>query len=222
LNGIGPKTLLLVVSDESADTWRERLNLAGPIVILPPLAESGHGKMPLVSAACAGAAAALTGVIGMDNLLAAIGDELGSLREETVNANRAVAAQAFAAMRQNTVRMTQLPAVSPDDYRKPAWLDLPADAAILAAPTVHGALTGDRVKTGLWRTQRPVIDYARCKRCWWVCGSFCPDGVIKMRADGAPEIDYEHCKGCMICVAQCPAHAIEALAEAEARQEARP
>jgi pyruvate ferredoxin oxidoreductase gamma subunit len=31
--------------------------------------------------------------------------------------------------------------------------------------------------------------------------------------EGYPEIDYEHCKGCMICVAQCPTHAISAIAE---------
>ena len=65
---------------------------------------------------------------------------------------------------------------------------------------------------------RPVIDHDRCNRCSWVCGSFCPDSAISVGADGYPQIDLEHCKGCMICVAQCPAHAIEAIPEAAARE----
>ncbi len=63
---------------------------------------------------------------------------------------------------------------------------------------------------------RPVIDHERCNRCSWVCGSFCPDGAIDVGGDGYPRIDLDHCKGCMICVAQCPPHAIEAVAETEA------
>jgi pyruvate ferredoxin oxidoreductase gamma subunit len=57
-----------------------------------------------------------------------------------------------------------------------------------------------------------VIDYDRCNRCWWVCSTFCPDGAIRVEA-GTPRIDYEHCKGCLVCVAQCPPHAIEAVPE---------
>jgi pyruvate ferredoxin oxidoreductase gamma subunit len=33
---------------------------------------------------------------------------------------------------------------------------------------------------------------------------------------GAPRIDLDHCKGCMICAAVCPPHAIEAVSEREA------
>jgi pyruvate ferredoxin oxidoreductase gamma subunit len=63
---------------------------------------------------------------------------------------------------------------------------------------------------------RPVIDEARCKRCWWVCSTFCPDGAIAVDDAGQPRIDYAHCKGCLVCVAQCPAHAIAAVPEHEA------
>ena len=65
---------------------------------------------------------------------------------------------------------------------------------------------------------RPVIDLERCHRCHWLCSTLCPDGAIDVLADGAPQIDYDHCKGCMICVAQCPSHAIEAIAESAAKQ----
>jgi pyruvate ferredoxin oxidoreductase gamma subunit len=49
-----------------------------------------------------------------------------------------------------------------------------------------------------------------------VCSSFCPDNAISVAEDGRPVIDLDHCKGCMICVAQCPPHAIEAIPETEA------
>jgi pyruvate ferredoxin oxidoreductase gamma subunit len=46
-----------------------------------------------------------------------------------------------------------------------------------------------------------------------VCSEFCPDSAIKVNAENYPEIDYEHCKGCLICVAQCPSHAITPIPE---------
>ena len=76
------------------------------------------------------------------------------------------------------------------------------------------------VRTGLWRTMRPVIDHDRCNRCWWVCSTFCPDSAIQVNEEGYPEIDYDHCKGCLICAAKCPPHAIEAIAEHEAQKAA--
>jgi pyruvate ferredoxin oxidoreductase gamma subunit len=65
---------------------------------------------------------------------------------------------------------------------------------------------------------RPVLDEEQCKKCTWVCGSVCPDGVIGVSAEGYPDIDYDHCKGCMVCVAQCPRHAILAVPEKEAAE----
>ncbi|MGR8935224.1 MAG: 2-oxoacid:acceptor oxidoreductase family protein [Gammaproteobacteria bacterium] len=220
LNGIGATTVLLAVSLLNTATWRERLRLAGPILILPPLQESGYGKTALLSAACAGAAAALTGVIGQEHLLRAIGAELAALSDATVATNCRIAEHAFLAMAQHQGIMPQTQDASPDAYRQPAWLDLPLETAPLSAPAISGTQTSVLVKTGLWRTQRPVIDYQRCHRCWWVCSSFCPDSAINVRADGTPEIDYEHCKGCMICVAQCPSHALETQPEIQAQQEA--
>jgi pyruvate ferredoxin oxidoreductase gamma subunit len=36
-------------------------------------------------------------------------------------------------------------------------------------------------------------------------------------AQQRPVIDYDHCKGCMICVAKCPPHAIETIPEYQAQ-----
>ncbi|MEJ1334931.1 MAG: 4Fe-4S binding protein, partial [Candidatus Sedimenticola sp. (ex Thyasira tokunagai)] len=62
------------------------------------------------------------------------------------------------------------------------------------------------------------VEYDLCNRCWWVCSSFCPDGAITVDGENFPHIDYDHCKGCLICVAQCPPHAITAIAEYLAQQ----
>ena len=78
---------------------------------------------------------------------------------------------------------------------------------------------GVEVRTGLWRTMRPVINYEKCSGCWWVCSTYCPDGAINVRDDGKPDIDYDHCKGCLVCVAQCPPHAIESIPEYLAKEQ---
>jgi len=78
------------------------------------------------------------------------------------------------------------------------------------------AATSELSNTGLWRTLRPVIDDGHCNRCSWVCSTLCPDSAIHVDADHRPRIDYDHCKGCMVCVAVCPRHAIRAVSEREA------
>ncbi len=63
--------------------------------------------------------------------------------------------------------------------------------------------------------QRFPGDDARCRRCAWICSTLCPDSTISSNAEGYPEIDYAHCKGCLICLANCPHHAIRAVLEHE-------
>ncbi len=103
---------------------------------------------------------------------------------------------------------------------RPEWIDLPADSVDVAAPDVSGAATSVQAKTGSWRTFRPAIDYAKCNRCSWICSTYCPDSVIAVEADRTPRIDYDHCKGCLVCVAMCPPHAISAVPEREVRHAA--
>lgn len=72
----------------------------------------------------------------------------------------------------------------------------------------------EEVQTGLWRTLRPVIDYAKCTKCL-LCWKFCPDGVIAVLEDSRPEIDLYHCKGCGICANECPPKCIAMVREEE-------
>jgi pyruvate ferredoxin oxidoreductase gamma subunit len=53
-----------------------------------------------------------------------------------------------------------------------------------------------------------------------VCSTFCPDSAITV-SSGRPEIDYDHCKGCMVCAGVCPPHAIQGEPEYLAQQRER-
>ena len=212
LAGVDEHTVILINSDESPETWKQRLNISGKVFTLPVDAED-RAELRFIGATCTGAAAKLLGVITRESLSQAIEEELGTLGHAVVEKNLRKALTAFDLMQAYAGSVTNRAEVTADDYTRPAWIELPFEDARISAPTIHAAGTSVQVKTGLWRTQRPVIDYEHCNRCWWVCSTFCPDGAINVDEEGQPHIDYDHCKGCMICVAQCPPHAIHAIPE---------
>jgi pyruvate ferredoxin oxidoreductase gamma subunit len=148
-----------------------------------------------------------------------IRDELAHLNESVVGKNLEMALSAYDLMAEHAGIVSLTDDLSAVGWQHPDWIELPLEEAGISAPTIHAADTSEQLKTGLWRTMRPVIDYERCNRCWWVCSTFCPDGAIKVQEDGYPRIDYDHCKGCLICVAQCPPHAIAAIPEYLAQEE---
>ena len=98
----------------------------------------------------------------------------------------------------------------------PEWVKLEAEPTFLAVPDIRGGATSERVPTGLWRTMRPEIDETLCNRCSWICSTLCPDGAIDVGSQREPIIDYDHCKGCLLCAAVCPPHAIRVEPEATA------
>jgi pyruvate ferredoxin oxidoreductase gamma subunit len=219
LQGIHRDTVLLINSHESKDVWQHRLNTNNPVIILPITEEvEDRAELRYIGATCAGAAAQLLQVIGLDALSEAIATELSHLGAKVIEKNKEKARAAFELMSTHTdVRVVEGGAISADNFAAPQWVELPFEKAAISAPTIHAGLTSVQVNTGLWRTMRPIIDYDLCKKCWWVCSTFCPDGAINVN-DSVPEIDYDHCKGCLVCVAQCPPHAISAIPEAQAVQ----
>jgi pyruvate ferredoxin oxidoreductase gamma subunit len=221
LSGITADTVLLIYSDTDAQTWISRLNLACTVLILPAdQAIADPMQRHYAGTGCAGAAAQLLGVISREHLQQAIEQELADHhRRIIVDNNIQHGLRAFDAMQAHRGCVKQGRNISVNDYQTPDWLTLPFEAARLAAPAIHAALTSEQSKTGLWRTMRPVIDYQRCNRCWWVCSTFCPDGAIAVSAGNYPQIDYDHCKGCMVCVSQCPPHAISSVPETEAAKQ---
>jgi len=73
------------------------------------------------------------------------------------------------------------------------------------------------VKTGEWRSFRPIIDSEKCTKCR-ICALFCPDMSILETEDGSFTIDYDYCKGCGICANECTARAIRIVREDECLQ----
>lgn len=75
----------------------------------------------------------------------------------------------------------------------------------------------DEVNLGLDRASA-VHSAERCFQCGLCnscrnCDLFCPDLAVLMKGKG-PEIDYDHCKGCGICVEECPRGALILAEEA--------
>ena len=77
----------------------------------------------------------------------------------------------------------------------------------LAKPSI-----GVAGKTGLWRTEKPVVNNAKCVKCF-TCEIFCPVNVIRVDKLKGVSIDYEYCKGCGICSEVCPVKAISMVSE---------
>ncbi len=215
--GIDQHSVMLLYSATDAKIWRERLNLNCRIIVLPAT-EGGSDRcaQPYLGTTCAAAAARLTGLISSEGLKSAIEHELSGMKAETVQANISNAMDAYEAVAADEATVQEGGDISADNYRSPCWVEMPFEAATISSPAIHAGATSVMVNTGLWRTLRPVVDPEQCKKCWWVCSSFCPDGAINVTEDGMPEIDYDHCKGCLICLAQCPSHAITSVPEAEA------
>jgi len=67
-------------------------------------------------------------------------------------------------------------------------------------------------KTGLWRTEKPVVDNNKCNRCY-LCEIYCPVNTIRVEPETGVEIDYDHCKGCGVCADVCPVSAIKMVPE---------
>jgi pyruvate ferredoxin oxidoreductase gamma subunit len=218
--GVDEHTVLLINSHENAETWGQRLNTKARILILEASEEAeDRATLPYIGSRCAAAAAALTGVVPRETLLSALAEELAHLPADIVQQNHDIALVAFDNMASYAGEVTQSGLPSASDYVKPGWIDLPFENATISNLAIHAGATSVKVRTGLWRTMRPVINYENCSGCAWICSTYCPDGAIKVRADGYPDIDYDHCKGCLICVAQCPPHAIESIAEHIAREQ---
>jgi pyruvate ferredoxin oxidoreductase delta subunit len=86
------------------------------------------------------------------------------------------------------------------------WRDLPAGGVITEAGNSAA------YETGTWRTWIPVWKSDNCIHCL-TCWVFCPEEAYMLTegetASGKKrkeikEINYFHCKGCGLCVKECP------------------
>jgi 2-oxoacid:acceptor oxidoreductase delta subunit (pyruvate/2-ketoisovalerate family) len=93
-------------------------------------------------------------------------------------------------------------------------INVPKDRAV-----PFGAITPAPVKqqelfmTSNWRIVRPVIDHEKCTRCF-TCYIVCPDSCWSFNEkEEKMEWNWKFCKGCQICINECPADALSAAPE---------
>ncbi len=91
-------------------------------------------------------------------------------------------------------------------------MTLPDWREIVPAGVVQASGTAVGYKTGAWRSQRPVVDEAKCTHCLF-CWLFGPDGSVMTDEGRFAGLDLEHCKGCGICAVECPPKAISMTSE---------
>jgi pyruvate ferredoxin oxidoreductase gamma subunit len=205
LTGVFSGTPVLLNSDGAesfvaTDQW--------PVIFVPAttIARRAIGQ-PIISAVMAGATARFVPEIAADVLTQAIVTELEalSLHPDLIKRNSAAAQIAY----------SRVPSVYLSEKRAPSPAVKPL-AVFPRFPFLPGEQTGAQIiragnaelrHTGSWRTERPVIDRSKCKRCF-LCYLYCPDGAIHLDEQNYPHIDYEFCKGCLICCEECPPRAI--------------
>ena len=171
--GIDAHTLLLINSHESGSTWRQRLNTDANILTLAAREDvEDRATLPYIGSRCAAAAAALTNVISRDVFIAALCEELGHLNEDIIDQNRNIALSEFDDMSAHPGLATQSELPTADNYVKPDWIELPFENAEISNLAIHAAVTSVKVRTGLWRTMRPVINYDNCSGCAWICSTY--------------------------------------------------
>ena len=95
-----------------------------------------------------------------------------------------------------------------------------SDAPHAVRPRLEAARrigTFDEVTGGL-DSRTALYEARRCMSCGNCfgcdnCYGVCPDNAIIKLGDGQYEIDYDYCKGCGLCAAECPCGAIELTPE---------
>ncbi len=205
MTGLCDRSVLVIASAAEPELWQQRLGVTCRVLTLPP--GPGEGAA-LMGAASVGAAAKLIGQISAANLEGAIRAELEGLPSDVIERNVGRALESFDSFESHAGCVSEGEALTRASATPPAWVELEVEPTSISAPAIRGEATSEQVQTGLWRTMRPVIDDSLCNHCSWICSTLCPDAAIDVGSDREPIIDYEHCKGCLLCVAVCPSHAI--------------
>lgn len=159
-----------------------------------------------VNAIAAAVAAKQLTAVDFAQLSTAIRQELGEfgLPAEVIEKN--ITAASFAYQSTPQVALPRAPAQETETLT--SWQAVPyLGGAQFAGPTIRHRGSATLRQTGNWRTERPVIELEKCKRCF-LCYLYCPEAALRLDADNFPHVDYDHCKGCMICAEECPTDAI--------------
>lgn len=152
--------------------------------------------MPAFNTCMVGAFAATTSWIELDSLIACLGNYFTG---EALRKNRKSAERGYHEVR--IVEWEQSPSVVEEPYQ-PVRMGQPTRYE--SAWTEPGVFRD--VKMGDWRYFRPVIKEDKCCQCGW-CYLLCPTGCIVYDRHSFT-INLDYCKGCGICVEECPMNAM--------------
>jgi len=78
--------------------------------------------------------------------------------------------------------------------------------------SVQKPIIGEAGKTGTWSDLKPFLDVNKCipaksgKPSCFNCWLYCPEACVTRSIP--PKIDNNYCKGCGICMEECPVKAI--------------
>ncbi len=88
-------------------------------------------------------------------------------------------------------------------FKVPKHLVVP-DGAVIPSPKGEN----EGMITGNWRIFRPVIDHEKCTTCM-NCYIYCPDACWHLDEKTEKMVwNAKYCKGCLICVNECPAECL--------------
>ncbi len=211
LSGLDEASILLVNSGERSDELRRRCQTEARVVALDVTSIAldllGH---QLLSAPVAGFTLKAAALAPWPHVVEAVQIELAAigLNEDLIARNLRATQEAYEAG--PTVGLPEPRRARAMALRRP--FVLPRLPGRFAAPTIDAEATSLLRTTEGWRLYRPVIQRARCTRCF-LCFALCPEGAIELDAQNYPVVDYAHCKGCLVCLAECAPHAIEELRE---------
>jgi pyruvate ferredoxin oxidoreductase delta subunit len=93
-------------------------------------------------------------------------------------------------------------------------ITVPLDRSVpFGAVTPAPELQQELFFTSNWRIVRPVIDDEKCTRCM-TCYIACPDSCWAYNEEEDQMVwNAQFCKGCQVCIHQCPTEALTPQAE---------
>lgn len=89
-----------------------------------------------------------------------------------------------------------------------------AKVVVLTCQGTHNVCRDKCDYIGIKSCKAAKISINGTKECDWGCiglgdcENSCPFDAIHMTESGLPEVDYDKCTGCGVCVAQCPQHVL--------------
>jgi len=161
--------------------------------------------VPIVNTSMLGALIKATSILKVESLIKPIEERFGARAKRNVDA-------CFKAYEETEIAepITSHSKRKSKEFQVEKW---PSWHELLPGCVVAEAGNASEYRTGDWRSQHPVFDYATCIKCG-LCYIFCPEGCILPKGDGYFEPNLYYCKGCGICSQECPKDVITMIEEA--------